>query len=155
MTVNRFIHYTQWVVGHAHLALLGAFGFIATGTVYYMIPQILRRPLWSRNLADAQYWLFLVGITGFFWSLTIAGLAQGTAWTILGQQVVRAYPVVKPYFLLRSAFGSLIYIGVIFELINIYMTLRITDIDRISAERRKQAEDLTELMPLSSGAKRS
>jgi hypothetical protein len=62
---------------------------------------------------------------------------------------------VKPYFLLRSAFGSLIYIGVIFELINIYMTLRITDIDRISAERRKQAEDLTELMPLSSGAKRS
>lgn len=152
MTVNRFIHYTQWVVGHAHLALLGAFGFIAAGTVLYMIPQIVRRPLWSRNLADAQYWLFLIGLTGFFWSLTAAGLAQGSAWMLLGQQVVRAYPVVKPYFLLRSTFATLIYLGVIFELINIYMTLTTTRLDRAYSDRLNKAKNLEELMPAGLGA---
>jgi cbb3-type cytochrome oxidase subunit 1 len=145
MTVNRFIHYTQWVVGHAHLALLGAFGFIASGTVLYMIPHIVRKPLWSRNLADAQYWLFLIGLTGFFWSLTAAGLAQGSAWMLLGQQVVRAYPVVKPFFLLRSTFGTVIYLGVNFQLINIYMTIRVSDLDRAAQQRKLKAEQLVEL----------
>lgn len=59
-SVNRFVHWTQWTVGHAHLALLGAFGFIIFGTMLYMVPQIARRPLWSRNLADAQFWLMFL-----------------------------------------------------------------------------------------------
>ncbi len=90
MSVNRFVHFTQWVVAHAHLALLGAFGFIAAGAMLYMVPQIVRKPLWSRNLADAQYWLMLLGINGFFWALTAAGLAQASAWVTLGEQVVES-----------------------------------------------------------------
>ena len=78
MSVNRFIHFTQWTVAHAHLALLGAFGFISCGAMFYMVPQIVRRPLWSVNLADAQYWLMLLGVTGYFWSITAAGLAQAS-----------------------------------------------------------------------------
>jgi cbb3-type cytochrome c oxidase subunit I len=152
MSVNRFIHYTQWVVAHAHLALLGAFGFISSGTMLYMVPQILRRPLWSRNLADAQYWLFLIGLTGFFWSLTAAGLAQGSAWLTLGQQVVRAYTVVKPYFLLRTAFAALIYLGVIFQVINLAMTVCVTNIDREADRRKKAALALDEPLQTATGA---
>jgi len=124
MAVNRFVHFSQWTVAHAHLALLGAFGFIAAGAMHYMVPQIVRKPLWSRNLADTQYWLMLVGINGFFWALTAAGLAQASAWVTLGEQVVKAYPVVKPYFFLRSAFGGMIAVGVWMQLINLVMTLR-------------------------------
>lgn len=123
MSVNRYIHFTQWTVGHSHLALLGAFGFVVCGTILYMVPQIVRKPLWSRNLADAQYWLMLIGIIGFFWSLTIAGLAQGAAWVTLGEQVVKSFTVVKPYFVLRSVFGTMIYVGVIMQLVNVIMTI--------------------------------
>lgn len=143
MAVNRFVHFTQWVIAHAHLALLGAFGFIASGAMLYMVPQIVRKPLWSRNLADTQYWLMLIGINGFFWALTAAGLAQASAWVSLGEQVVKAYPVVKPYFYLRSVFGGMIVVGVVMQLINLVMTIRQTVPDK-SAERRKAIADLQE-----------
>ena len=124
MAVNRFVHFSQWTIAHAHLALLGAFGFIASGATLYMVPQIVRKPIWSRNLADAQYWLMLVGINGFFWALTAAGLAQASAWVTLGEQVTKAYPVVKPYFFLRSAFGGMIVVGVWMQLVNVIQTIR-------------------------------
>jgi len=124
MTVNKFVHFTQWTVAHAHLALLGGFGFLAGGATLYMIPQILRRPIWSRNLADAQYWLMLLGLTGFFWALTAAGLAQASAWTSAGQQIVKSFVLLKPYFYLRSIFGGMIWLGALLQLINVVMTLR-------------------------------
>ena len=124
MTVNRYVHFTQWVIAHSHLAFLGAFAFISSATMLYMVPQIVRKPLWSRNLADFQYWLMLIGVTGYFWAITSAGLAQASAWITLGEQVVKAYPVVKPYFLLRSVFGGMYMIGVMIQFINLYMTVK-------------------------------
>jgi len=144
MSVNRFVHFTQWVVAHAHLALLGAFGFIAAGTLTYMVPQIARRPLWSRNLADAQYWLMLLGITGFFWSLTAAGLAQSSAWVTEGLQVTRAYTVVKPYFYLRTVFGGMIVIGAVMQLVNLVQTVRVPALDA-AARRRETLVALQEI----------
>jgi cbb3-type cytochrome c oxidase subunit I len=56
ITVNRFIHFTQWVVAHAHLALLGGFGFLSSGAMFasnckeaIVEPQFGRLPV----LADA------------------------------------------------------------------------------------------------------
>jgi len=144
MSVNRFVHFSQWTIAHAHLALLGAFGFIASGAMVYMVPQIVRKPLWSRNLADAQYWLLLLGINLYFWAITAAGLAQASAWVSLGEQVVKAYPVVKPYFYLRSMAGGMIVIAVTMQLINLYMTIRSQPIDR-AGQRRKQIAEMQEL----------
>lgn len=124
MAVNRFVHFTQWVIAHSHLAFLGAFAFISSATMLYMVPQIVRKPLWSRNLADTQYWLMFIGVNGYFWALTAAGLAQGSAWVTLGEQVVKAYPIVKPYFLLRTVFGGMYMVAVIMQMINLWMTVR-------------------------------
>lgn len=144
MSVNRFVHFTQWTIAHAHLALPGAFGFITAGAMLYMVPQIVRRPLWSRNLADAQYWLMMVGIQGYFWSITAAGLAQASAAVNLGQQWVRLFPVVKPYFEMRSWFGALIVIGVLMQLVNLAMTV-LTPAPDAAARRRQAIADLQEL----------
>jgi cbb3-type cytochrome c oxidase subunit I len=144
MSVNRFVHFTQWTIAHAHLALLGAFGFIASGATLYMVPQIVKKPLWSRNLADTQYWLMLLGINGYFWAITAAGLAQASAWVSLGEQVVKAYPVVKPYFLLRSVFGGMIVVGVVMQLINVVMTIRQTVRSR-AEDRLREIAALQEL----------
>ncbi len=35
---NAFLHFSQWPVGHAHLALLGGFGFLAAGAAFYRYP---------------------------------------------------------------------------------------------------------------------
>jgi cytochrome c oxidase cbb3-type subunit 1 len=146
MTVNRFVHFTQWVVAHSHLALLGGFGFIASGALLYMVPQITRKPLWSRNLADAQYWLMLLGLTGFFWAITASGLAQANAWINMGQQVVKSFQVLKPYFYLRSVFGAMILAGAVLQLVNVYMTLRVPAEDA-AARWRKRIADIEEIGP--------
>ena len=143
IAVNRFLHFTQWTVAHAHLALLGAFGFIASGAMLYMVPQIVRKPLWSRNLGDAQFWLLLLGINLYFWALTVAGLAQASAWVTLGEHVGKAYPIVKPYFYLRSVAGGMIVAAVVMQLVNLYMTLRYTPEDS-NDKRRKGIAELQE-----------
>jgi cbb3-type cytochrome c oxidase subunit I len=144
MAVNRFVHFSQWTIAHSHITLLGGFGFIASGAALYMVPQIVRKPLWSRNFADTQYWLMLVGINLYFWSITAAGLAQASAWVSLGEQVVKAYPVVKPYFYLRSVAGGMIVVAVVMQLINLWVTIRLPARSR-AAMRRKEIADLQEL----------
>jgi len=146
MVVNRFVHFTQWVVAHAHLALLGGFGFLSSGAMLYIVPQIARKPLWSRNLADCQYWLMLLGLTGFFWSLTCAGLAQASSWVSEGEQIVRAVEVLKPYFYLRSIFGTMIWVGAILQLINLYMTLR-APAPSVAAERNEMIRNIHDVAP--------
>ncbi len=148
MTVNRFIHYTQWVIAHAHLALLGGFGFIASGAVLWMVPRIAGRELWSRNWADTQFWLMLLGLAGFFWALTCAGLAQSSAWVQLGQQEVRAFEVLKPYFWMRTWFGAMIWAGSIMMLVNVIMTLRAPARNEAAENRRLELADLQDIRPL-------
>ena len=47
---NMFTHFSQWPVGHAHLALLGGFGFLAVGAVYYIVPRVLKFKIFSDNI---------------------------------------------------------------------------------------------------------
>ena len=75
--VQRVTHFNNWVVAHAHIGVLGFAGMIALGGIYYVIPKISGRPLFSRLLADFQYWMVLIGMVGFTVVLTIVGLIQG------------------------------------------------------------------------------
>ena len=63
--VQRVTHFNNWVVGHAHIGVLGFAGMIAVGGLYHVLPLILKRPVYSLFLADLQYWLMLIGISGF------------------------------------------------------------------------------------------
>ena len=77
--------------------------------VYYVLPRILERPLYSKLLADLQYWLILIGVTGFTVVLTIAGLVQGNAW-YNGETVYRVLPEVHMYYIVRAALGTMVFI---------------------------------------------
>ena len=77
---NKLTHFTNFVVAHAHLALLGAFTILGMGVIDYIVAQIYAKPLWSRSLSEWQYWLVTVGFTGFFSVLTLAGFQQGFSW---------------------------------------------------------------------------
>jgi heme/copper-type cytochrome/quinol oxidase subunit 1 len=120
-SVQRVTHFTQWVVAHAHIALLGFAGFIAMGGVYYILP-ILGRRIYSRRLANMQFWLMLVGTTGIFLSLTFAGLLQGEAWRG-GEVVYRVLPELKKYFLVRGISGMLLLAGALIFVFNVVMTV--------------------------------
>ncbi len=120
--VQRVTHLTNWVIGHSHIAVFGFSGFIALGGIYYILPRITGRPLYSAKLADVQYWLLLIGLSGFFLVLTIAGLIQGSGW-LSGAVVYKILPELHVYFVFRLGFGILIIAGAALGLYNIARSL--------------------------------
>ncbi len=121
--IQRVTHFTNWVVAHAHMGVLGFAGLTALGGIYFMIPRITGRPIYSQRLADVQYWLVLVGMTGFFTILTAAGLVQGHGW-LNGETVYRILPQLHVYMVARAASGVLILAGALVGLYNIAMSFR-------------------------------
>jgi cbb3-type cytochrome c oxidase subunit I len=121
-TFNRLIHFTQWIIGHAHLALLGAFTFILMGACYYIIPITLGRRIYSVKLAETQFWLMTLGFLGFFISLQIAGLIQGACWMTTNHSVYWCLTAIRPYLIIRSVSGALMVSGGWIQLYNLYKT---------------------------------
>ena len=120
--VQRVTHFNNWVVAHAHVGVLGFAGMIALGGLYYILPRITGKPLYSRFLADFQYWLILIGVIGFTVVLTIVGLIQGNAW-LNGETVYRVLPEMHVYYVTRASIGLIIFSSAILGLYNILRSM--------------------------------
>jgi cbb3-type cytochrome c oxidase subunit I len=129
---NKLTHFTNFVVAHAHLALLGAFTILGMGVIDYIVAQIYSKPLWSRSLSEWQYWLVTVGFTGFFSVLTLAGFQQGFSWQD-GIPEVNVLPQLHAYYIARGIFGAMIVVSGIVQIVNIGMTIFTN-----TAERRRR-----------------
>ncbi|HET6384760.1 MAG TPA: cbb3-type cytochrome c oxidase subunit I [Armatimonadota bacterium] len=123
ISVQRLTHFTNFVVGHSHNGLLGFAGFIAAGAIYDVLPQVTGHPIYSARLANFQYWLMLIGQTGFFFILTIAGLIQGSAW-LNGESVYRVLVELHIYMIWRAWVGTFIVMGAYVQFYNVVMTVR-------------------------------
>ena len=116
-------HFNNWTVGHAHIAILGFSGFIAIGGLWHILPMITRRQLYSKKLVEIQFGLVMIGLTGFFIVLTIAGLIQGESW-YNGEVIYRVLPELDAYMVLRAALGIFIILASFIGLFNVIMTIR-------------------------------
>ncbi len=121
---NRLVHFTWWITGHAHLAMLGTMSFWAMGGLYYMVPVIMKRRIWSPALGEAQFWLVTLGFLIMMLTLQIGGLIQGGAW-LEGQTVYQALPSMRPYAIGRAMSGALLFAGFCLQFYNIYKTMRV------------------------------
>jgi cbb3-type cytochrome c oxidase subunit I len=121
-SIQRVTHFTQWVVAHAHLAVFGFGGMIGMGAIYYILPLVCGRDIYSRWLAELQYWIMLFGVMGIFLVLTVAGLLQGHSW-LAGEMVYRVLPELTVYMILRGSIGVAVFAGAIIQLFNVVMTV--------------------------------
>jgi len=120
--VQRVTHFSHWVVGHAHVGVLGFAGMIALGGLYFIIPRMTGKPLFSKFLADFQFWMILIGVAGFTVVLTISGLIQGNAW-LNGETLYRVLPQIHIYNIVRASLGVLIFVSSIAGFYNIVRSL--------------------------------
>lgn len=121
-SINWYLHFSNWVVGHAHLALLGTFTFIVFAASYFIIPKITGRKIYSRPLAIWHFWLSFIGWIVMLISLTIAGLIQAAGWhfTLPYDQWVME---MVPYFFVRFISGVMLLAGQVLYMLNIYKTV--------------------------------
>ncbi len=120
--INWYLHFTQWVVGHAHLALLGTFSFILTASVYYGLPRLTGREWASQGLIRAHWWLKTLGFTLMMVSLTTAGLIQSAGWHH-GIPIDMWAMELKPYWIIRGISGIMIVLGQVLFAYNIWKTV--------------------------------
>jgi cytochrome c oxidase cbb3-type subunit 1 len=110
LTFQKIIHFTDWVVGHAHMVMFGVFGFWIMGMFVELWPRATGRPWASPRLLTAHYWLTLAGLALMVVDLTAAGLVQGFSWAGLahwGESVVAS----MPFWWARTVAGLMIIAG--------------------------------------------
>jgi cytochrome c oxidase cbb3-type subunit I/II len=118
---NMFTHFSQWPVGHAHLALLGGFGFLAVGAAYFIVPRVLKFRVFSNSTTRLSFWVLFVGFFFFFLAMTIAGLIQNSDWWV-HINVTETLPALKIAFIFRAMAGGVVVLGAFVFAYNILMT---------------------------------
>lgn len=122
LTMQKLIHFTDWVVGHAHLVMYGVFTFWLAGVVEHLWPKLTGKNWWSYKLNAWHFWAWTAGIVLMFFDLMIVGIIQGILWDTLAQWSDSIIYSELGWFL-RTIAGLFILAGFIFWAINIVMTL--------------------------------
>ena len=122
-TVSAIVSKTDWVVGHAHMAVLGAFSFFAIAGSLHTLPLLTGRPLYSTKLADQSFWLMLTGGLIYFVSLWIGGFMQGLQWNDVAIPFIDTVAFMRPFWVARAFSGVVIFAGVVAFLYNCIQTL--------------------------------
>lgn len=122
-SVNAIVSKTDWIPGHAHMAVLGAFSFFAIAGCYYVVPRLFRRPLYSESLANWSFWLFLIGGVGFFVTLWLGGVWQGWQWNNPAIPFIDTVIALKPVWIVRFFSGVLMFGGIVAFGYNVLATM--------------------------------
>lgn len=138
---NEYLHFSQWPVGHAHLALLGGFGFLAAGLALWIVPHTLKSRIFSYNLMITSWWTASIGFILFFLAMTVAGLeANANWWTHIN--VIETLPTLRVIFVVRAITGALVVVAAYMVAINIIMTF-VKGRDLVPAEDHERPEAIT------------
>jgi cytochrome c oxidase cbb3-type subunit 1 len=135
--VNEITSKTDWIIGHAHMALFGSFTFFALAGVYHIVEVVTKKPIWSKSLGDWHFTLNLIGSLFFFGALFIGGFNQGLEWASWAtgssyaqfHQNLSALPFLEtvagmyPWWVMRGLGGIMILIGNILFAINMFNTI--------------------------------
>ncbi len=129
-TFSAFIHYTDWIPAHIHMGTMGWVSMICFASIYFLVPRIYGKPLYSIALANLQFWLILVGQLIWSISLWIAGVLQAGMWNAMNSDGSLTYTFMEtmvemyPYWWARVGGGVIYLVGVLVFVYNLVMTVR-------------------------------
>lgn len=123
-TVNQIVSKTDWIPGHAHMAVFGAFSFFAIAGIYYSIPRILKVSVYSEKLAEWHFWLSFIGFLGFSISLWVGGFLQGLQWMDPTIPFLETVKTMSPYYIVRLLSALLMVSGQFIFGFNVLKTVR-------------------------------
>ena len=121
-SVNEITSKTDWVVGHAHMALFGAFSYFAMAGILYTVPKLAGRKLYSEKLGDLQFWIMTLASIPFFAVLWIGGVIQGYAWLNPENTFVETLAALRHAHIVRFSTGGVIFLSYFLFLYNVMQT---------------------------------
>jgi cytochrome c oxidase cbb3-type subunit I/II len=130
-SVNLLAHYSDWIIGHVHGGALGWNGFLTFGMIYYLIPKMWGREMYSNRLMNYHFWIGLSGILIYYISMMASGFTQGLMWLAVDSSGYLVYPdfvetvtKIVPLYWVRALGGSLFIVGYFIGVYNIIKTIK-------------------------------
>jgi len=128
-TVNALSHYTDWTIGHVHSGALGWVALVSMGAMYYLIPRLFGRELYSLRLVEVHFWAATIGIVLYIASMWVAGIMQGLMWRAVNSDGTLTYSFVEsvqamhPYYIVRTLGGACFLLGAVVMAYNLWHTI--------------------------------
>ena len=125
VSLNLLVHNTAWIPGHLHLTVGTAVTLSFMGITYWLVPVLCGRALWSRRLALAQVWLWVVGMVIFSNALHRLGLMGMPRRTMIGAAAY-VQPEWKPVLPLVAAGGTILTLSALIYFANLVLTVLVS-----------------------------
>ncbi len=129
--VNALTHYTDYVIGHVHLAALLWNGGLAFAMLYYILPRIYRTKLFSLKMANWHFWLMTLGALFYVIPMYWAGITESLMFKQFRGDGTLMYPnfleitmQIIPMYIIRSIGGVLYLSGTLLGALNLYKTAK-------------------------------
>ena len=128
-TVNALSHFTDWTIGHVHSGALGWVALVSMGAMYYLIPRLFGRELYSLKLVEVHFWTATIGIVLYIASMWVAGIMQGLMWRAVNEDGTLTYSFVEsvqalhPYYIVRTLGGAFFLLGAVVMAYNLWRSI--------------------------------
>ena len=133
LTFQKIIHFTDWVVGHAHLVMFGVFSFWIFGMIEHLWPKLTGNEWWSSSLRRWAFWLTALGLGTMFSVLTASGLIDGfMALNLVPRETI--LEALRPFWFVRTLTGLGIIGGFACLVANMAMTARRSKVAHVDTE---------------------
>lgn len=109
--VNRITHFTHWTIAHSHVGVYAFVTLVMFGSIYYIMPRLVRREWPSASMIRWHFWLVLGGISLYVIALTIAGVWQGLALIDPTVPFQRSVEAAEPGMIWRSVAAAALTAG--------------------------------------------
>ena len=118
--VDHRLHGDLIVRGHTHINLLGWVEMAIFAAIYYIVPRLVKRPIYSLTLVKVHFWVHNVGVIGMVVFFVMAGTMGGMASVMSTPQEVEV--IVKPLLAIMGIFGTLVLLANFVWAYNLYKT---------------------------------
>ncbi len=123
--MNAMVHNTSWVTAHFHLIFGGAVVIVYFAIAYELWPRLIGRPLFSKQDARRQIWIWFWGILVVTIPWHIAGLmGQPRRYALLDYSDPKVAPT-EPLVAMSAVGGLILLYSAFYFLVNIVKSSRV------------------------------
>ena len=112
-----------------HSGALGWVALVSMGAMYYLIPHLFGRALYSLKLVEVHFWTATIGIVLYIASMWVAGIMQGLMWRAVNEDGTLTYSFVEsvqamhPYYIVRTLGGAFFLLGAVVMAYNLWRSI--------------------------------
>lgn len=128
-SVNAIGHFTDWVPAHVHAGTIGWNYMLIAGILFYLVPKLWKTEIFSKKLANIQFWFATIGLLLYYVSMVVAGITQSLMWRAIDDAGKLVYPnfletVIKivPMYWVRAFGGTFVLISFGIMIYNLWKT---------------------------------